>query len=78
MFAGCIHDPAVFLLRSPRGEDLPWEMKLPFKEATIHYELTGSEQGKETLYIKDYGKLRAKHHQSHRHHDGNDQKDGNR
>jgi hypothetical protein len=46
------------------GEDLPWEMKLPFKEATIHYELTGSEQGKETLYIKDYGKLRAEHHQA--------------
>ncbi len=46
------------------GEDLPWEMKLPFKEATIHYELTGSEQGKETLYIKEYGKLRAKHRQA--------------
>jgi hypothetical protein len=44
------------------AEDLPWEMKLPFKEATIHYELTGSEQGKETLDIKEYGKLRAKHH----------------
>ena len=59
------------------GEDLPWEMKLPFKEATIHYELTGSEQGKETLYIKEYGKLRAKHRQGHCHHDGHDQKDGN-
>jgi hypothetical protein len=46
------------------GVDLPWEMKLPFKEATIHYELTGSEQGKETLYIKEYGKLRAKHRQA--------------
>lgn len=43
--------------------DFPWEMKLPFKEATIHYQLSGSEQGAETLYIKEYGKLRAKYHQ---------------
>ena len=44
--------------------DLPWEMKLPFKEAAIHYELTGSEQGKETLYVKDYGQRRAEHHKA--------------
>ena len=37
------------------GADLPWEMKLPFKEATIHYALSGSQQGQETLYIKDAG-----------------------
>lgn len=41
--------------------DLPWEVKLPFKEATIHYALSGTEQGQETLYIKDSGKLRAKY-----------------
>jgi len=46
------------------GADLPWEMKLPFKEATIHYELKGSQQGSETLYVKEYGKLRAKHHKA--------------
>lgn len=46
------------------GADLPWEMKLPFKEAIIHYELSGSEKGKETLYIKDYGRYQAKHHTS--------------
>lgn len=44
--------------------DLPWEMKLPFKEATIHYELSGSQQGQETLYIKDSGKLRARYHKA--------------
>lgn len=43
------------------GADLPWEAKLPFKEAAIHYELTGTEQGQETVYIKDSGKLRAKY-----------------
>lgn len=46
------------------GADLPWEMKLPFKEATIYYELSGGEKGKETLYIKDYGRFQAKHHTS--------------
>lgn len=46
------------------ADDLPWAMKLPFKEAVIHYELTGSEQGKETLYVKDYGQRRAEHHKA--------------
>ena len=46
------------------GENLPWEMKLPFKEATIQYDLGGNQQGNETLYVKDYGKLRAKHHKA--------------
>jgi hypothetical protein len=36
--------------------DLPWEMKLPFKQATIRYELKGSQQGTETLYVKEFGK----------------------
>lgn len=46
------------------GADLPWEVKLPFKEATIHYTLSGSQQGQETLYIKDAGRLRAKYHKA--------------
>ena len=44
------------------GGDLPWEMQLPFKEATIHYQLRGNEQGEEILYIKDYGRQQAKYH----------------
>ena len=44
--------------------DLPWQTKLPFAQATIHYELRGAQQGNETLYLKDYGRLRAKHHNS--------------
>lgn len=44
--------------------ELPWQIKLPFKEATIQYELKGAEQGTETLYLKDHGKLRAKHHKA--------------
>ena len=46
------------------SDELPWEVKTPFMEATIHYELTGMEQGKETLYIKDSGARQAKHHDS--------------
>ncbi|MDR2551233.1 MAG: hypothetical protein LBD10_13645 [Desulfobulbus sp.] len=46
------------------AEDLPWEMKLPFKEATIQYELTGSDKGTETLYVQEYGKRQARTHAS--------------
>ncbi|MDX9835506.1 MAG: hypothetical protein RBT36_09915 [Desulfobulbus sp.] len=46
------------------AETLPWETKLPFKEATIIYRLEGSEQGEEKLFIKEYGKIRAKHRTS--------------
>jgi len=42
--------------------DVPWEARLPFKEATIHYQLSGNEQGEEVLYIKDYGRTQAKYH----------------
>jgi hypothetical protein len=54
----------LFLSSLAWGEDLPWEMKLPFKEATIQYNLGGNQQGNETLYVKDYGRLRAKHHKA--------------
>lgn len=46
------------------GSDLPWEKQLPFQQATIQYDLKGNQQGRETLYIKDSGKLQAKHHRS--------------
>ncbi|MFN2355928.1 MAG: hypothetical protein ABR512_15600 [Desulfopila sp.] len=42
----------------------PWEKKLPFESAIIHYALSGMEEGEETLYIRDYGKERATYHQS--------------
>lgn len=37
----------------------PWDRKLPFKEAAIHYVLSGMETGSETLYIRDYGRETA-------------------
>lgn len=36
-----------------------WEVKLPFKAATIHYTLSGMETGTETLYIRESGKETA-------------------
>jgi len=54
----------VFSASLALGADQPWERRLPFKEAIIRYELKGSEQGSETLYVRDYGRVRAKHHQA--------------
>jgi len=51
-----------FGLNHALAADSPWDMKLPFEHATISYEITGMESGTETLYIKDYGKYRAVHH----------------
>ncbi|SDP22778.1 hypothetical protein [Desulforhopalus singaporensis] len=41
------------------GESLPWEKKLPYKELTVVYKISGLENGKETLYLRDYGRQRA-------------------
>ncbi|MCD6582594.1 MAG: hypothetical protein J7K90_12425 [Desulfuromusa sp.] len=36
-----------------------WETKLPFKEATISYQITGTQTGSSTVFLKDYGKTSA-------------------
>ncbi|MEA1988645.1 MAG: hypothetical protein U9N57_05475 [Pseudomonadota bacterium] len=41
--------------------DNPWDIKLPFKEATIHFEVKGSMSGTKVLYIKDYGRISAEY-----------------
>lgn len=41
--------------------DIPWDLKLPFKEAVVTYELSGMASGQEKLYIKDYGKRTARY-----------------
>ncbi|MBI5556239.1 MAG: hypothetical protein HY885_01220 [Deltaproteobacteria bacterium] len=46
------------------AEKNPWDTPLPFKEATIQYTISGTENGTETLYIKDHGKERARHRKS--------------
>ncbi|MBU1642003.1 hypothetical protein KKE54_01470 [bacterium] len=44
-----------------QAADSPWDVRLPFKSATIFYEVSGMENGSETLYIDDYGKKEAKY-----------------
>ena len=41
--------------------DNPWEIKLPFEQATINYSLSGMETGSEILYIKDFGRQTARY-----------------
>lgn len=43
------------------AETNPWEKKLPFESASIHYKLSGMETGQEVLYIKDFGTQTARH-----------------
>jgi len=38
----------------------PLDVKLPFRSAIIHYDVKNPEQGIETLYIRNYGKVTAK------------------
>jgi len=39
-----------------------WDRELPFESATIEYAMDGMEKGSEALYIRNYGKVSAKHH----------------
>ena len=39
----------------------PWEVELPFKAATINYEISGMETGQEVLYIRQHGKETARY-----------------
>lgn len=39
--------------------ELVWEKQLPFKDAIIHYVISGMEEGTETLYVRNNGKERA-------------------
>ena len=52
----------VFPVSVMAGEKSPWEMKLPFKHATINYTISGVENGTEVTYIRDSGKEVASYH----------------
>ena len=39
----------------------PWDIKLPFKNATISYTVDGKMKGTKTVYIKDYGRTTAEY-----------------
>jgi len=42
------------------AKESPWEMDLPFERAVIDYDISGSQKGTETLYIRDFGNERVK------------------
>jgi hypothetical protein len=46
------------------GGKNPWQQKLPFKNATIEYTLSGVEKGTETLYVRKYGEETAQYHKT--------------
>ncbi len=52
----------VFPVSVMAGGKSPWEMKLPFKYATINYIISGVENGTEVTYIRDSGKEVASYH----------------
>jgi hypothetical protein len=43
------------------GAEHPWDIKLPFENATINYTLSGMEAGEEVLYIREHGKESARY-----------------
>lgn len=51
----------VFSVTTVHALESPWEKKLPLKNATIDYKVTGTQKGKKTVYIKDYGKTTAEY-----------------
>ena len=54
----------VFSVTMVQGEELPWEKKLPFENATIHYSISGFETGTEVLYIRNFGREQATYTES--------------
>ncbi len=54
---------AALLLPGVAGaERAPWEVRLPFKDATIRYEISGMESGQDVLYIRKRGEETARYH----------------
>lgn len=45
------------------GEN-PWQKKLPFASATVHYNLSGTQEGTEDRYFRDYGRETATYRRS--------------
>jgi len=52
----------IFPVSAIAGDKSPWEMKLPFKHATINYTISGVENGSEVTYIRDSGREVASYH----------------
>ncbi|MEN8211205.1 MAG: hypothetical protein ABFR31_05765 [Thermodesulfobacteriota bacterium] len=51
----------LFSATSAFAVDNPWDTKLPFKNVIIDSKISGTMNGEKTIYIKDYGKIRAEY-----------------
>jgi len=51
----------VFSATSAFAVDNPWDTKLSFKNVIIDSKISGTMNGEKTIYIKDYGKIRAEY-----------------
>lgn len=49
----------LFSVTNLLASENPFKSPLPFKEATIHYNITGSKKGTQTTYIKNFGKQKV-------------------
>lgn len=49
----------VLMVAGVLADENPWDVRLPFKSATITYDVSGMQSGTETLYIDEYGKKKA-------------------
>ena len=53
-----------FFATSALALESPWEQKLPFKNATINYDVTGVTSGSKTIFVKDYGRTSAEYRET--------------
>ena len=49
----------VMMVAGVSAEENPWDVRLPFKSATITYDVSGMQSGTEILYVDEYGKKKA-------------------
>ncbi|PLY00537.1 MAG: hypothetical protein C0622_08805 [Desulfuromonas sp.] len=52
---------ALFVAVPALAVDNPWDVRLPFKEATVTYALSGTMKGERAIYVKDYGRTSAEY-----------------
>ena len=49
----------ILMVAGVLAEENPWDVRLPFKSATITYDVSGMQSGTEILYVDEYGKKKA-------------------
>lgn len=54
----------VLMVAGVLADENPWDVRLPFKSATITYDVSGMQSGTETLYIDEYGKKKVMFHKA--------------